>query len=105
MEQQRNQKAVNQQQHEDHEEVQHGPFPVEQLQVTKCLQDSIFSFTINHLFNSTNGLGKIKGFNQMGSFLFKKKLLKNGLFFAFLNNLAKVPLCAKWGLIAQDSVV
>ena len=76
MEQQRNQKAVNQQQqqqHEDLEEIQHGPFPVEQLQVTRYLQDSIFPVTVNnHLLNSANGYGKIKGFNQMGSFLFKK---------------------------------
>lgn len=34
MEQQRNQKTVQQQQQEELEEIQHGPFPVEQLQVS-----------------------------------------------------------------------
>lgn len=41
MEQQRNNKAVQQQQQQEEiEEIQHGPFPVEQLQVLSlCLED------------------------------------------------------------------
>lgn len=46
MEQQRNQKMVQPQQQEELEEIQHGPFPVEQLQVKNVIEQILFLFSI-----------------------------------------------------------
>jgi hypothetical protein len=47
MEQQRNQKMA-QEQHDEGEEIQHGPFPVEQLQVLPISHISSFSIPMLH---------------------------------------------------------
>ncbi|KAG6771950.1 hypothetical protein POTOM_023345 [Populus tomentosa] len=69
MEQQRNQKAVNQQQqHEDLEEMQHGPFPIEQLQASgiasldvKKLKDAGLCTVESVAFSPRKELLQIKG--------------------------------------------
>ncbi|KAB5552452.1 hypothetical protein DKX38_009763 [Salix brachista] len=75
MEQQRNQKAVNQQQqqqqHEDLEEIQHGPFPVEQLQASgiasldvKKLKDAGLCTVESVAFSPRKELLQIKGISE-----------------------------------------
>ncbi|KAG6769861.1 hypothetical protein POTOM_025527 [Populus tomentosa] len=72
MEQQRNQKAVNQkQQHEDLEEMQHGPFPVEQLQASgiasldvKKLKDAGLCTVESVAFSPRKELLQIKGISE-----------------------------------------
>ncbi|KAJ6923063.1 DNA repair protein RAD51 [Populus alba x Populus x berolinensis] len=72
MEQQRNQKAVNQQQqHEDLEEMQHGPFPIEQLQASgiasldvKKLKDAGLCTVESVAFSPRKELLQIKGISE-----------------------------------------
>ncbi|KAF9680339.1 hypothetical protein SADUNF_Sadunf06G0111000 [Salix dunnii] len=72
MEQQRNQKVVNQQQqHEDLEEIQHGPFPVEQLQASgiasldvKKLKDAGLCTVESVAFSPRKELLQIKGISE-----------------------------------------
>ncbi|KAF2285118.1 hypothetical protein GH714_037959 [Hevea brasiliensis] len=71
MEQQRHQKMVQQQQHEEVEEMQHGPFPVEQLQESgiaaldvKKLKDAGLCTVESVAYSPRKELLQIKGISE-----------------------------------------